>query len=332
MADFQKIMKDRGYWNDKDWHGTKHTYTFETGNILQFFSVDTLGKAHGPRRDVLFINECNNLPYNIVDQLITRTRETIWLDWNPSDEFWFYTEMLPNRTDIDFITLTYLDNEALDANTRMEIEAHKHDKAWWTVYGLGQLGIILTRIYRDWKIIDEIPYEARLERYGLDFGYTNDPTSIVAVYYYNGGYILDEVCYKKGMQNKDIVDILANRKSALVIADSAEPKSIDDIKAYDILISPTVKGKDSVRHGISTVQRQQISVTKNSVHIIKEFRHYLWMTDNDGKVLNEPVPGNDHALDAIRYAITSIVPIIRADEMISQMPRRDQTKKPNPAR
>jgi len=193
ILDFQNIMKDRGYWREERWNQTKHTYSFETGNKLEFYSVDTYGKAHGPRRDVLFINEANNLPYNIVDQLITRTREIVWMDWNPSEEFYFYTEMMPTRSDIDFLTLTYLDNEALDPITISEIESHKSNKQWWTVYGLGKLGEVESRIYRNWKIIDEVPHEARLERYGLDFGYTNDPTSIVAIYKYNGGYIFDEI-------------------------------------------------------------------------------------------------------------------------------------------
>src|SRR2546423_3999492 len=187
MRDFETIMRDRGYWKDEFWNKTKHTYTFETGTIIEFLSIDTYGKAHGPRRDVLFINECNNLPYNIVDQLITRTRKIVWLDWNPITEFWFYTEMLGRRDDIDFLTLTYLDNEALDDISKSEIEAHRNNKIWWQVYGLGQLGEVETRIYTGWQIIDNIPHEARLERYGLDFGYSNDPTAIVAIYSYNGG-------------------------------------------------------------------------------------------------------------------------------------------------
>lgn len=308
MLDFQNIMKDRGYWNDKNWHGTKHTYTFEAGNKLEFFSVDTYGKAHGPRRDVLFINECNNLDYKIVDQLITRTRETIWLDWNPSEEFWFYTELMPARpNDIDFITLTYLDNEALDAVMIQDIESHKGNIAWWTVYGLGQLGATEQRIYTGWQILDEVPFEARLERYGVDFGYTNDPTAIVAVYYYNGGYILDEIAYQKGLLNKPIADIIKNQpQKAIVIADSAEPKSIDEIRLHGLTILPAVKGKDSVVHGINYIQGQRISVTKRSLNLIKEYRRYLWIMDKDGKIINEAADIFNHAMDAMRYAITSI--------------------------
>jgi phage terminase large subunit len=308
MLDFETIMKDRGYWNDKLWNKTKHQYSFEAGNVLEFFSVDTYGKAHGPRRDVLFVNECNNLAYNIVDQLITRTREVIWLDWNPSEEFWFYTEMQPNRDDIDFITLTYKDNEALDLSTVAEIESHRHNKAWWTVYGLGQLGQLENRIYTNWQILDAFPafpHEARLWRYGLDLGYTNDPAACGAIYEYNGGYIIDEIFYMKGMSNKQIADFLLTQPRALIVADSAEPKSIDEIKSYGLTIVPSDKGKDSVLHGIQFVQDQAISITKRSLNFIKEYRNYLWMMDRDGKIINEPSDIFNHGMDAIRYAMTT---------------------------
>lgn len=307
MLDFETIMKDRGYWDDRLWNKTDHVYTFETGNKSEFFSPDTYSKAHGPRRDVLFANEGNNLEYKIVDQLITRTREVVWLDWNPSSEFWFYTDMLPQRPDdIDFITLTYKDNEALDDVMIQEIESHKNNKMWWQVYGLGQLGDVEGRIYTGWNIIDEIPHEARLERYGLDYGYSNDPTAIPAVYKYNGGIILDEIVYTKGLQNKQIADILLNQPKAPVVPDSAEPKSNDELMSYGITIIPALKGTGSVNKGIQYVQNQRISVTKRSINIIKEYRNYMWITDKDGKITNEPSPIWNHMMDAIRYAINSL--------------------------
>lgn len=307
MLDFQNIMKDRGYWNEERWHGTLHTYTFETGNQVRFMSVDTYGKAHGPRRDVLFINEANNLEYKIVDQLITRTREIVWMDWNPSEEFYFYTEMLPNRNDIDFITLTYKDNEALDKITVAEIESHKNNKAWWQVYGLGQLGEIETRIYRGWKIIDELPFEAKLIRYGLDFGYSNDPTALVAIYEYDGGYIFDEVLYQKGMLNKQIADTInAQEQKALVIADSSEPKSIDEIRLFGVNILPAIKGPGSINKGIQLIQGKRVSVTKRSINVIREYRNYTWITDKDGRIINEPIDIENHSMDAIRYGMNSV--------------------------
>lgn len=311
MRDFESIMKSQGYWNDDAWNKTKHTYDFNsTGTRIEFISVDTYGKAHGPRRDILFINEANNLDYQIVDQLITRTRKIVWLDWNPSSEFWFYTDMLPNRqSEIDFITLTYLDNEALDPVTIQDIESHKHNKNWWTVYGLGQLGAVEGRIYKDWAIIDEVPHEARLERRGLDFGYSNDPAALVDVYYFNGGYIADERLYQKGMLNKAMADFVLNLENphTTIMADSAEPKSIDELKMYGVNVLPVTKGADSVRHGINHLQEQRLSLTKRSVNLIKEYRNYMWDTHRDGKVLAQPEKGQqDHLLDALRYGLEGL--------------------------
>lgn len=310
IRDFKNIMRAQGYWNEDRWHSTKHEYTFETGTVLEFTSVDTYGKAHGPRRDVLFMNEANYLTYQIADQLITRTRKIVWMDWNPVEEFWFYTEMLGKRDDVDFLTLTYLDNEALDDTTKAEIESHKNNKSWWQVYGLGQLGEIETRIYKGWQIIDDIPHEARLERTGLDYGYTNDPTAIVDVYYYNGGYIFDEITYQKGLSNAQIAGILQNKERQAPLApDSAEPKSNDELRTYKITVLDVPKGKDSVRQGIQWVQDKRCSVTKRSVNLLKEYRNYVWLTDKDGKILNEPDHTWSHSMDAIRYAMQTLKPM-----------------------
>ena len=312
IRDFRTIMVDRNYWKDSRWNDTKHIYTFESGSVVKFISFDKLGKAHGPRRDVLFLNECNNLAYNIVDQLITRTRKIVWMDWNPSEEFWFYTEMKDIRKDIDFVRLTYLDNEALSPEEIAEIEAHKHNINWWKVYGLGELGELQGRIYTGWKLdVDEVPHEARLERYCIDFGYTNDPTAIVAIYYFNGGFIFDEIAFLKGLSNKKIADILLNQPKALVVADSAEPKSIDEIAQYGVNILGSDKGKDSVVHGIQLVQEQRISFTKRSVNIIKEYRNYLWATDKNGSNLNEPEHYFSHTMDAVRYGLQTLVRPLR---------------------
>jgi phage terminase large subunit len=301
-------MKDRGYWEDGKWAMSvgRKEYAFQQDNKLEFYSVDTYGKAHGPRRDVLFLNECNNLAYPIVDQLIVRTRKVVWLDWNPTSEFWFYTEMLGKREDVDFLTLTYKDNEALDEATKAEILSHRNNKAWWAVYGEGQLGEAEGRIFTGWQTIDEIPHEARLERYGLDFGYSNDPAAIVAIYKYNGGIILDQITYQKGLSNRQLADIIMNVPKALVIADSAEPKSIDEITSYGISCLPANKGQGSVLQGIQYVQGQRVSVTKRSTDLLKEYRNYLWQTDKDGKIINEPEVVWNHAMDAVRYGLESL--------------------------
>jgi phage terminase large subunit len=306
MRDFKNIMQTHHYWKDKNWNATDSIYTFETGSQIEFFSTDNGDKLRGARRDRLFINEANNVSFEAFEQLEIRTKDFIFLDWNPSNEFWFYSEVLGRRDDVDHIILTYKDNEALDKQIVDSLEQRQHRTGWWKVYGLGQLGEVEGKIYKNWQIIDEIPHEARLERYGLDFGYTNDPTAIVAIYYYNGGYIFDEIAYTNGLSNKAIVDIVKDLDVVPVIADSAEPKSIDEIKSYGITILPADKGQGSVSQGIQHVQVQRISVTKRSVNIIKEYRNYLWQIDKDGKILNVPEGGLDHAMDAIRYAMTSI--------------------------
>lgn len=320
MRDFQNILQVHGYWSDKAWDKTNSIYTFETNTKIEFFSADQPGKVRGPRRDILFINEANNIPYETYDQLEIRTKDLIWLDWNPVSEFWWYTEVM-GKQDVDFLTLTYLDNEGLDPKIVAAIEARRHNKNWWAVYGEGRLGEAEGRIYKDWAIIDEIPHEARLERYGLDFGYTNDPTALVALYKYNGGFILDECLYRKGMHNSEIAAVIKNLPYALVIADSAEPKSIDEISLHGVGIQPTVKGKDSIVHGIQKVQQQRISITKRSLNIIKEYRNYLWQTDKDGHIINEPEGGMDHALDAIRYAISSLNPETYIEKKQPSRPR-----------
>lgn len=307
LRDFKNIMQDHRYWKEDNWNATDSIYTFETGSQIEFFSADQSHKLRGARRDRCFMNEANNMSLDAFDQLEVRTKEFIFIDFNPTNEFWVFTDVIGKREDVEHIILTYKDNEALSPEIITSIEARKERKGWWQVYGLGELGEVEGKIYKDWNIIDELPHHARLERYGLDFGYSNDPSAVVAIYYYDGGYILDEIVFQKGMSNKQIADTLLNVQQALVIADSAEPKSIDDIKSYGVSIIPAEKGSDSVRNGIAVVQEQRISITKRSVNIIKEYRNYLWEIDKDGKILQTPEHQFSHSMDAIRYALVSII-------------------------
>jgi phage terminase large subunit len=308
MLDFLNIMQQHNYFVDARWNKSDFTYTFETGSKIEFFSIDQPRKVRGPRRDRLFINEANNTPFESFEQLEIRTKEFIFLDWNPTNEFWFYTEVQGKRDDVDHLILTYKDNEALEASIVKSLEQRMNRKGWWQVYGLGQLGEVEGKIYKGWQIVDELPFEARLERYVIDFGYTNDPTFIGALYYYNGGYIVHQLAFRKGMSNKMIADVILNQeKLALVIADSAEPKSIDELRGFGLQILGAEKGKDSVVHGIQMVQDQKMSITKSSVDVIHEYRNYLWVTDKDGKILNEPEHTYSHSMDGIRYGIVSLI-------------------------
>lgn len=307
IRDFINIMEGHSYFKDINWNRTDSIYTFETGTKIEFFSADSADKVRGPRRDVLFLNEANNLSYETYTQLAIRTNEDIYIDYNPVLEFWVHTEIIPTL-DHDFVILTYKDNEGLPLSIVTELESRKGRKGWWKVYGEGQLGEVEGKIYKDWQIIDEVPHEARLERYGLDFGYSNDPAAIVAIYKYNGGFIFDEITYQKGLSNKRIADIFLNQENnVLVVADSAEPKSIDELILYGINVIGANKGPDSIRHGISLIQDQRISVTKRSVNLIKEYRNYLWKCDKDGKVIaGVPDGGFDHLLDACRYGMETL--------------------------
>lgn len=197
---------------------------------------------------------------------------------------------------------------------------------------LGEPNNLDQKIYKDWRIIDEVPHEARLERYGLDFGYTNDPTALIALYYHNGGYIVDEIVFQKGLSNKQIADLLMNLNRALVIADSAEPKSIDELKAYGVNVLGCPKGPGSVSQRIQAVQNQAISVTKRSVNVIKEYRNYMWLTDREGRIINEPDHAWSHSMDAVSYALQSVAPSIARRELAAMMPHREKRNQINPAR
>lgn len=309
IRDFKNIMQGHGYWKDSAWNKTDSTYAFETGSIIEFFGADSGDKLRGARRDRCFMNEANNMTLDAFDQLEVRTKEFMFLDWNPTTEFWFYTDVLNKRDDIDFITLTYKDNEALSQEIVSSIESRKNRKGWWQVYGLGQLGEVEGKIYRDWKVIDELPHSAKYLRSGLDFGYTNDPSVMVDIYQYDGGYIIDEVFYQKGLLNSQIASIINSSEDfkRLVVADAAEPKSIDEIKLHGCNVLPSHKGQGAVMHRINAVQAQKISITKRSVNTIKEYRNYLFVTDKDGKILNEPEHEYSHSMDAVGYGLESIV-------------------------
>lgn len=315
MRDFRNIMEGHGYLIEKRWNKTDFIYTFESGSVFEFFGADQPLKVRGPRRDRLFMNEANNLAFETFEQMEVRTREEIWLDWNPSVEFWFYTDVcgcggshcVGGRNDVDHLILTYKDNEALEKSIVESIEQRKDRKGWWQVFGLGQLGEVDGKIYRGWNIIPEIPHGAKLVRFGLDFGFSNDPSSLVAVYQYDGGLIFDQLLYVKGMLNSQIAAVIQNQENmVLTVADSAEPKSIEELASYGIPIIGADKGKDSVKQGINIVQDQQCSMTTRSVDIIKEYRNYLWETDKNGKILNVPEHQFSHSMDAIRYAVRSL--------------------------
>ena len=311
LKDFLKIMMALGRYNDNQFNKSTLKYTFVNGSYIEFFSVDQPDKLRGARRNVLYVNECNNVDFDSYYQLAIRTSGEIWLDYNPSSLFWVDRELL-TQDDVDFITLTYLDNEALSETIVKEIESAK-EKAktssywenWWQVYGLGQTGSLEGVCIPDWQEIN-LPTEARLLCYGMDWGYSNDPTSLIAMYKYNDAYIFDELIYQKGLLNSDISDLLkTNGVNDIVYADSAEPKSIAELNSYGHNVLPVSKGRDSIVYGLNLINQNKVYVTSRSKNLINELRNYTWMVDKSGNKLNKPIMAYDHAIDAMRYAMTS---------------------------
>ncbi len=305
LKDFLKIMKENNRYFDERFNKSLLRYEFSNGSVMEFFSADDSSKLRGARRDILYINECNNVTFESYNELAIRTKKEVYLDFNPANEFWVHTE-LKDEADSDFLILTYKDNEALDNSivqqiekNRLKAETSAYWANWWRVYGLGEIGMLEGVIFSNWKTIDILPKEANLIGIGLDFGYTNDPTAIIEIYNYNGQRIINELKYQTGMLNSDIANALP--KHVPVYADSSEPKSIEEIKRYGITIKGVTKGKDSINYGIDVMQRNEYLVTSNSTNLIKELRAYCWDTDKQGTRLNKPIDTNNHAIDALRY-------------------------------
>ena len=304
LRDFLKVMKWTNRFVDDRFNKSLLKYEFANGSFIEFFSADDSSKLRGARRDILYVNECNNVNFEAYNELSIRTKHEVYLDFNPANEFW--VEEIKEDKEADFIILTYKDNEALDEGivdqiekNRLKAETSTYWRNWWKVYGLGELGMLEGVVFSNWKQIDTIPKEARLVGIGLDFGYTNDPTSCIEIYKHNEKRILNEIVYQTGMLNSDIANKLP--KDVPVYADSAEPKSIADIQRYGITIKGVTKGRDSINYGIDVMQRENYLVTSNSTNLIKELRSYCWDTDKTGKRLNKPIDNYNHAIDAVRY-------------------------------
>lgn len=305
LKDFLKIMKWTNRYIDGQFNKSLLRYEFRNGSVIEFFSADDASKLRGARRDILYINECNNVTFESYNELSIRTKKEIFLDFNPANEFWVHKE-LKDEPDSDFIILTYKDNEALDESIVSQIEKNREKAAtssywanWWRVYGLGEIGSLEGVIFDNWKTIDKIPNEAKLIGIGLDFGYTNDPTSAIEIYNYNGQRIVNELVYRTGMVNSDIANLLPN--SVTIYADSSEPKSIEEIRRFGKMIKGVTKGVDSIRFGIDIMQRQEYLVTSDSQNLIKELRSYCWDVAKDGTRRNVPIDHYNHAIDALRY-------------------------------
>ena len=303
MRDFFEVLKREGIYTEVNHNKSDATYILE-GNLIEFISIDQPQKIRGRKRDVLFINEANELGLEDFRQLLIRTTGKVLLDYNPSDEFhWIYDHVIP-REDATFFQSTFRDNPFLEPSLVTEIERLQvADPNYWRIYGLGERGQSRTTILTHWSQTETIDPRFKLVAYGLDFGYTNDPTACVAVYSDGEAFLLDEVLYQNGLSNRQIFQLLESEVGKnTVIADSAEPKSIDELHGYGMNVHPARKGPDSVRAGIQFFHSKPLAVTSRSLNLIKELRNYKWKEDKNGKNLNEPVDAFNHAIDAARYA------------------------------
>jgi phage terminase large subunit len=311
IKDFAKVMQWTGRWVADRWNKTLLTYHFANGSIIEFFSADSEARLRGARRQVVYINEANNIDFESYYQLAIRTSEAIYIDFNPTHEFWAHTEVLPEQ-DAELVILTYNDNEALPDTIKRDIELNRTKAEtsaywanWWKVYGLGQVGTLQGAIYEDFEVVEGIDVSrAKFVALGLDWGFSNDPTALVAIYRQGDCLLVQELLYSTGLTNQDIADKLRSlgiTRAWEIVADSAEPKSIEEIYRLGFNIKPAEKGPDSVRNGIDILKRFKLQVTKDSTNLIKELRSYTWATDKEGKNTGVPIDSFNHACDAMRY-------------------------------
>ncbi len=319
IRDYKKICKDWGVLkNETDFNKSESKHDYFNGSYLDFLGADTNDVGKGFRRDILYINEADKLEIDTAVQFISRSKLTI-IDYNPDCLFWGDDYINENN----LITLTFEDNEYLPQSEVDSILDYKikgfynpdlpfellfkdeniKNKYWsnkWKVYGLGMIGSLDGVVFSNWSEITTIPEGARLLGYGLDFGYSNDPTAIIEIYKWNDKRILNEICYSRGLSNESISTKIDTRLPCY--CDSAEPKSIDELKKFKVNALPVTKGADSINYGIQIMQKENYLVTSKSINLIDEFQKYTWAKDKKtGDALNKPIDKYNHAMDAVRY-------------------------------
>jgi phage terminase large subunit len=308
LRDFLQILKQYQVYRD-EFHNKSNSEYHLFGNLIEFTSLDQSQKIRGRKRDLLFINEGNELYWEDWQQLIFRTQERIILDFNPSDEYhWIYDNVI-TREDCDFYKTTYLDNPFLEDIIKQEIERLKEtDDQYWQIYGLGERATSINTIFK-YLEINKIPEDAKLIAYGMDFGFTNDPTTFVSVYSLNYNLYIKEHLYRTQMTTQDINIFLKEQNLSRnpIYADSAEPRLIAELRRMGHNIFPSLKGKDSVNAGIDLLKRYKIHITSDSNNAIQEFRNYKWKEDRSGKLINIPEDKHNHIIDPCRYATYSLL-------------------------
>lgn len=305
FVDFKEILFSLELYDDKCMNKSELIYTFPNGSTVEFFSCDSEQKLRGRKRDVLFVNEANELDYYKFQQLQMRTTRFTIIDYNPSfsDEHWI-CRLNSEKSTYHFIT-TYKDNKFLERKIVEELESLKwKNETLWQVYGLGQQAMIEGLVFRNVDIVDEIPATARHRWIGMDFGFTNDQTAIVEVAIDGNTLYVDEICYQTEMLSSDIIRTLKNECSGMeVISESADPRMVQEIYRAGVNIHPVVKYKGSIEAGIAKMQEYKIMITKRSSNVQREFKNYVYAQDKEGKWLNSPIDYFNHAIDAVRYVV-----------------------------
>ena len=308
MRDFIEILRSHNMYSE-EYHNKSNSEYHLNGNLVEFISLDQPQKVRGRKRNLLFINEANELDFEDWQQLVFRTEDKIILDYNPSDEYHWIYDKVKDRDDADFYITTYLDNPFLEPSIKAEIERLRDtDEQYWQIYGLGQKGISKATIF-NFTETNVIPEDAEFVSYGADAGYTNDPTTLVSVYKKDYNLYIKEHLYQTQMTTVDIHNkwkhIGITREP--IYFDSAEPRLIEELRRMGWNVRPSIKGADSVNAGIDLLKRFKIHIYKDSHNAIQEFRNYKWQEDKSGKLMNKPVDKNNHLIDATRYATYSVL-------------------------
>jgi phage terminase large subunit len=303
-------MKELNLWDENRWYASENTYNFDNGSFVEFLSVQDSERRKGTKRDILFVDECNELDYEDFFQLFIRTTDKTIIAYNPSfsTNHWIY-KSVGTHPEAQLFISTYLDNPFLEDEIVKEIERLKDiSPSYFKVYGEGLPGMVEGLVFDNFSLIDILPEEAELMGYGLDIGYTNDPSALIALYKWEDSIILSEVFYMKGLLSNEMGNLIKGAYNGIgrgeVIADSSEPRLIDELFRMGINIKPSVKGPDSIMAGIDLMKQHKMLITKQSTNLIDELYSYVWSKDKNGNLLNQPVDFSNHGIDASRYVVS----------------------------
>jgi len=309
----KQLMIQTGTFSTDEFNISSGRYTFKTGSIIEFFSADRIDKALGARRYLLYGNEINSLKFEVWDELARRSEYVIG-DFNPTSQFWL-EKFIEYYGEVEVIVSNYTNNPFLTDVERARIARRvQMDPNFKRIHVDCEYGSYEGLVFNGFSIIDSIPEEVS-RNYGLDWGYTNDPTALVEIGMKGENIYMNEKIYQTGLTNSDIMKLLVERGVVKyhdeIVADSAEPKSIEDLRRAGYIIIPCLKGEDSIRKGIDFMKSHKLFVTKNSLNLIKELRNYSWIMDKSGNATNKPSDTFNHAIDAARYAIMSKILVNR---------------------